>query len=508
MGKKKAKKQAVENLDIKKDVVQDPNILKQELEVLIKNLNKERNLSEAFVLRDDEVSEVDDGDLSGDDDEVIEDNIEESKTTKKVEESKATKKAEESKQTKAEKKKAKKEKKQKEKDDKKQKEQDDKKQEPKIDNQESRGPKRKKEDNMADYGFLKDQPNVQRSQILIKSSLAGSKWYEISKVNEIDEETDVESNDYWVTKIQAYAEKLLENEVQNHVKVSKNDNEKQWLNTVLKSGVLTDKISAYSVLLQENPVQNLTALDTLISLISLKSRRPCMMSLDAMLGLLKDYLLPSDRKLKTFKEQPLKKLVQISSGNKDTRDKYLILWLFESKLKEAYQKFLTQLQEVSKDSIEKTRIKVMSILLELLINCPEQEQELLARIVNKLGDPVRAVAAKAMHQISKLLQAHPAMTEIVMEEIEHLLYRPNVSAKAQYYAICCLTQFILEASKPEMATRLIKVYFSFFKASVKKGEADTKMVSALLTGKKKGSFFIKTPAFIIAADSKWAAAVG
>lgn len=233
-----------------------------------------------------------------------------------------------------------------------------------------------------------------------------------------------------------------------------------------------------------------------------------MMSLDAMLGLLKDYLLPSDRKLKTFNEQPLKKLVQISSGNKDTRDKYLILWLFESKLKEAYQKFLTQLQEVSKDSIEKTRIKVMSILLELLINCPEQEQELLARIVNKLGDPVRAVAAKAMHQISKLLQAHPAMTEIVMEEIEHLLYRPNVSAKAQYYAICCLTQFILEASKPEMATRLIKVYFSFFKASVKKGEADTKMVSALLTGKKKGSFFIKTPAFIIAADSKWAAAVG
>lgn len=157
--------------------------------------------------------------------------------------------------------------------------------------------------------------------------------------------------------------------------------------------------------------------------------------------------------------------------------------MFESKLKEAYSKFLVNLNEVSKDAIDKTRMKVMQILLDLLINSPEQEQELLSRLVNKLGDPMRSVAAKAIHQISKLLEAHPAMTEIVMEEIEHLLYRTNVSPKAQYYGICCLTQLLLDSSKPEMATRLIKIYFSFFKSSVKKGEVDTKMVSALLTGK-------------------------
>jgi ribosome biogenesis protein MAK21 len=89
----------------------------------------------------------------------------------------------------------------------------------------------------------------------------------------------------------------------------------------------------------------------------------------------------------------------------------------------------------------------------------------------------------AMHQIVKLLEAHPAMTPIVMEEIEHLMYRPNVSNKAQYYGICCLTQFTLDDSRPEIANHLIKIYFSFFKASIKKGEVDTKMVSALLTGK-------------------------
>ena len=59
MGKKKNPGRMVK--DLKKDVVGDPDILKQELEVLIKNLNKEKNLQQAFVLRDEDVSDFDDG---------------------------------------------------------------------------------------------------------------------------------------------------------------------------------------------------------------------------------------------------------------------------------------------------------------------------------------------------------------------------------------------------------------------------------------------------------------
>jgi ribosome biogenesis protein MAK21 len=159
----------------------------------------------------------------------------------------------------------------------------------------------------------------------------------------------------------------------------------------------------------------------------------------------------------------LKLIGTLASGNKDTRDRYLILWSFEAKLKDAYKSFLTNLSEVSKDTIDKTRMKVMNIYLELLSANPEQEQELLSRLVNKLGDPTRSVAAKAIHQLGKLLEVHPAMTSIVLEEIEHLLYRPNVASKAQYYGICCLTQLLLDEARPEMANRLIKIYFSFFK---------------------------------------------
>ena len=103
--------------------------------------------------------------------------------------------------------------------------------------------------------------------------------YEINTINNDDiDEGDFEK-EYWVQKMQSYATKLFEQEVTNVAAMNAKNSEKQWLKTVLKSGTLTDKISAYSVLLQENAVANLASLEQLISMISLKSRRPCLMAI-------------------------------------------------------------------------------------------------------------------------------------------------------------------------------------------------------------------------------------
>ena len=134
--------------------------------------------------------------------------------------------------------------------------------------EEQREPKRKNVENVqADYGFLKDTSTHNRPQCLVKSALSGDKWYNVLSYDIEDE--DIEDNEYWVSKIQAYAQKLLDNETSNYSNSNKNDTEKQWLNTVLKSGTLTDKISAYTVHLQESPVQNLSSLDTLIGNVQL-----------------------------------------------------------------------------------------------------------------------------------------------------------------------------------------------------------------------------------------------
>ena len=120
--------------------------------------------------------------------------------------------------------------------------------------------------------------------------------YEINAIDDNDiEESDIESNDYWLQKIETYATKVFEHEVTNISTLNEKSSEKQWLKTVLKSGALNDKISAYSVMLQENPVGNLASLEHLINMISLKSRRPCLMAIDALVELFPNHLVSSTR---------------------------------------------------------------------------------------------------------------------------------------------------------------------------------------------------------------------
>lgn len=60
------------------------------------------------------------------------------------------------------------------------------------------------------------------------------------------------------------------------------------------------------------------------------------------------------------------------------------------------------------------------------------------------------------------------MQEVVLKEVEKLIFRPNVSTRAQYYCLCFLSQFYLSHEAPEVAKKLIDVYLAFFKACVKK----------------------------------------
>lgn len=60
------------------------------------------------------------------------------------------------------------------------------------------------------------------------------------------------------------------------------------------------------------------------------------------------------------------------------------------------------------------------------------------------------------------------MQGVVLGEVEKLLFRANISSRAQYYGLCFLSQFYLSHEASEIARKLIEVYFSFFKACVKK----------------------------------------
>ncbi|KAJ8309042.1 hypothetical protein KUTeg_013916 [Tegillarca granosa] len=289
-----------------------------------------------------------------------------------------------------------------------------------------------------------------RNYLLVKS---GQRWFDDEANHKTPPVTGLKPDLDVEHEMETFASKLLEDEVSvyNKQREKSKKSEVGWLKTVLSSGTLSDKMAALTLLVQESPVHNLNSLDSLISMVKKKGRRESMMAAETIKELFLSYLLP-DRKLRLFTQNPLLGAVQMSSGNKDILDKRILVWGFEEKLKTKYTAFIQAIDT------------------------------LLTMLVNKVGDPDYKLASKASHYLTRLVDKHPNMKTVVTEEVERLLYRPNVPTKAQYYCICFLNQLLLSQEEKKLASRLINIYFSYFKAFVKKGEVESKMMSALLSG--------------------------
>lgn len=88
-------------------------------------------------------------------------------------------------------------------------------------------------------------------------------------------------------------------------------------------------------------------------------------------------------------------------------------------------------------------------------------------LVNKLGDTMKKVASRALSNLNSLLYKHPRMKLVVIDEVERLLFRNNISKRAQYYGVCFLNSINLQDEHPEVACKLINVYVAFFKGCIK-----------------------------------------
>ncbi|KAL0274231.1 UNVERIFIED_CONTAM: hypothetical protein PYX00_006702 [Menopon gallinae] len=255
----------------------------------------------------------------------------------------------------------------------------------------------------------------------------------------------------------------------------------EWMKTVMAKGTKSDKIAAYVLLIQDSPLYNLHLLSNIIGMVKV-GKKEWTLAAESLQELFLNDLLPPDQKLRLFGQQPLKELNTISSGNDGKRKNLLMLWYFENQLKLGYRDFIVALNQIAHDSVDANKEKAISVMTKLLEGNPEQESALLSNIVNKLGDPSHKVGSKVIYSLTKLLQTHPNMREVVMDEVEKLLFRPNIGKRAQYYGVCFLTQFCLSKNDAKLARKLIFVYLSLFKACIKTGEIDSRMMSALLTG--------------------------
>ncbi|XP_013878105.1 CCAAT/enhancer-binding protein zeta isoform X2 [Austrofundulus limnaeus] len=308
------------------------------------------------------------------------------------------------------------------------------------------------------------------------------KWFELEYASEGSSEPQ---DPVLVSRYQTLAQQLFESEVDLY-RTKKNMQKganSAWMKTVVSSGVLADRMAAMTVLVQDAPVHSLDHVETLVTLVSKKGgRRTGLMALDTLRDLLLSNLLPEHRKLRPFAQHPFQDLEERAGGNRDARDRRLVLWYFEDRLKGLAARFVEALSATARDTVPAVRTKALSSAYQLLSERPEQERALLGQVVNKLGDPAYKMAAKASHLLELLLRRHPNMKAAVCEEVERLLFRPNLGAKARYYAVCFLNQVVLSHEESGLAARLLALYFSFFQTCIKTGSVESKMLSALLSG--------------------------
>lgn len=207
-----------------------------------------------------------------------------------------------------------------------------------------------------------------------------------------------------------------------------------------------------------------------------KSKRMAIQSIDTLKEMFLSTILPDSRKLLTFQQHDF----SVVTGEKTNLT--VLGWLVEDKLKACYSEYLDTIKTHLNDNEVPIRTKLCNLVFQLLNEKPEREQELLSILVNKIGDPDNKLASKIIYILSQLLQNHPSMKKVVASEVERVLFRPNISERAQYYSICFLNQLQLSTDDSAFAAHLIGIYFKFFKDSIDNTNVDSRMLGGLLTG--------------------------
>jgi ribosome biogenesis protein MAK21 len=255
------------------------------------------------------------------------------------------------------------------------------------------------------------------------------------------------AEEQWTAEAAAYAAQKKQNQ-------SADD---KWIYEVIQSGTLSDKIAALTLLVQQSPIHNSQLLDNLVGMATKKERRVMEMAIKALKDLLINDLLP-DRRLVRF-EQRLQQ-----AGTKELSPREAILYIFEDHLKLKYGELLRALEEGMKDTVEAHRRFCLDVCFDLLANKPEKEDVLLKLIVNKLGDPMKKIAARALELLGKLTRRHGAMVEAIVEEVQQFLQRPNLGARATFNAVIFLSsiRFTQTAQGARAAEKVIGIYFTLF----------------------------------------------
>ncbi|EIW51269.1 CBF-domain-containing protein [Trametes versicolor FP-101664 SS1] len=199
-----------------------------------------------------------------------------------------------------------------------------------------------------------------------------------------------------------------------------------FIKTTLTTGTLSDRLNALTLLVQGSPIHNTAVLDSLRAMIRCGRAKGGRDEGLKAVRCIVDWWVGGGgpgRKLKYFRDQPLL--------HPDMDDAHLLIWHFEDWLKKFFFSILQILETFSLDPLTYVRTQTLAFLATFLRAQPEQEQNLLRLLVNKLGDTEKSVCSRVSYHLLQILQAHPAMKGVIVREVRALIFRLPSSTAAQ-----------------------------------------------------------------------------
>ena len=387
-----------------------------------------------------------------------------------------------------------------------------------------------------------DSSNFQGQKSLL-IQLEGETWYNYGNqipgwnTTTADDSSSSAPKHHIISKYRAMADLIYRKEVELFRKSSSRGSDERWVENTMKRGTLKDRIAAMSVTISADPIHNLGVLDGLLQMAGCAppstnqsnnrsnpgggggpagqtNSRVAQMAAEALEDLFLNTFLPSDRKLLSLSHRPLNRYESGGGGGKKKSSqktlspRILLLWRLEEMLKDKYDMFLRQYMiHTLHEGVVTQKIATLRLASTFLRSVPEGESQLLAMMVNKLGDPEKKTASAAGHELRRVLQQHPNMQQVIAREVQQLCHRPHLSARAQYNCIVFLNQLKLSRADDDnngdnndnkdkrgrgveksLPASLIKTYFRFFEVAVNKSKNDisddsgikSRLLSALL----------------------------
>ncbi|VDM63724.1 unnamed protein product [Angiostrongylus costaricensis] len=253
--------------------------------------------------------------------------------------------------------------------------------------------------------------------------------------------------------------------------------EAAWLQLVMKKGTASDRMTAMQLQLHKSPVHSLPCIETMISTVEKKNTR------EALEVFYHIFCWFYSRIAISFTYELLQK-------------RLLILWRFEHRLKLVYERFLRALEVpgLAASVVEDLSKRALRTALNLLAERPEGEGFLLSMLVNKMGHPSTRIGAFVATLLEDLTKRQPNMRLVIVAEVERLIYRSNVSPRAQLYASTFLSQITLCTDDSALAVRMLSIYFGLFRTLVNQKFSNNRLIGILLSAANRALPFAKADA--------------